>query len=125
MNIDDYLKQHMIVKIGMTLPGYICCETIVDNPKELVPIVRKNGYFISEILWWDRVDIVSGSKIGHGGPRDPRSPNSHYFAETDIQKVFDTILEDEEYYEYFDQIKQTYPDCNLFPGFDIKPFMQF
>ncbi|MCH5317349.1 MAG: hypothetical protein J1E05_05180 [Eubacterium sp.] len=120
MKITDYLNQHMIVKIGLTLPEYVCCEIIVDNPKELVPIVRENGCYITAVYWWDRAEIDSGSIIGYGGPRDPRSPNSHFFAETDICRVFNTILQDEEYYKYFDKIKQTYSSYDLFPAFDIK-----
>lgn len=120
MRIDDYLNQHMIIRISNSPLR----EMIVDNPKEFVPVVRENGYYISEILWWERADLVLGTRIGHGGSRDPRSPNSHFFAETDLYKVFDTILQDEEYYAYFDQIKNEYPDLDLTPGFDIKQLPQ-
>ena len=120
MKIEDYLDNHTIVKIGKTIPGYICCEIIVDNPMELISIVRENNCYISEIRWWDRVEIATGSSIGYGGFRDPQSPNSHFFAETDICKAFSDILQDDEYDAYFTVIKNSYSDHHLFPSFDIK-----
>lgn len=122
MRINDFLKNHTIVKIGRPLSGhgYICCETIVDDPKALIPIVRRNNCYISEIRWWDRVDITSISSIGYGGPRDPRSPDSHYFAETDICMTFARLLPDNEYFAYLERIKKTYSGLDLFPAFDIK-----
>ena len=78
MKIEDYLNDHTIIKIGVSPPGYICSEVIVDNPAELISIIRENGCYIAEIRWWDCVEIVSGSSIGYGGPRDPRGPDSHY-----------------------------------------------
>ncbi len=119
MRIEDFLNAHTIVQIGRTLPDYVCCEHIVDNPEELVPIVRESGCYISEILWWDRIEIGSVSSIGYGGPRDPRCPDSFFFAETDIYRRFNTILKDEEYYKYFDEVRRAYPGFDLFPGFDI------
>ena len=119
MKIEDYLNDHTIIKIGVSPPGYICSEVIVDNPAELISIIRENGCYIAEIRWWDRVEIVSGSSIGYGGPRDPRSPDSHYFAETDIHKVFNTFSQDEDYYEYLSHIQNNYFNFNLFPAFDI------
>ena len=122
MVIEKFLENHKIVKIGNTIPGYICCETIVDNPMCLIPIVRQNNCYISEIRWWDRVEIVSASNIGYGGPRDPRCPDNYFFAETDIYKVFSKHLPDKEYYEYIDLIKRSYSSLNLFPAFDIKQY---
>lgn len=120
MRIEDYLSDHTVLRIGVSISGYICCETIVDDPIELISVVRQSNCYISEIRWWDRVEIASGSSIGYGGPRDPLSPDSHFFAETDICKVFNTLSRDEEYYEYIDQIKSTYYHLDLFPAFDIK-----
>ena len=124
MNLEDYLNQHFIVRNEITSPGYVCNEIIVDDPKEFVSVVRENGCYISAILWWDRADRTLGSRIGCGGLPDPRNPHDYYFAETYLYKEFDTILEDAEYYAYFDQIKKEYPDLDLFPGFDIKPLPQ-
>lgn len=120
MRIEDYLSNHTIVRIGITLPGYVCCETIVDNPIELISVIKNNDCYITEIRWWDRAEIASGSSIGYGGPRDPKSPDSHFFAETDIYKVFTPLSQDEEYYGYLDQIESTHSNLNLFPAFDIK-----
>ena len=120
MEIEKYLFNHVRVRIGIPLPGYVCCETIVDDPIEIVSVVRDNNCYISEIRWWDRVEIKSGSSIGYGGPRDPRSPKSHYFAETDICKTFDEHTLDEEYYDYLEQTKRFYSSLEIFPSFDIK-----
>ncbi len=121
MKIEEYLKEHTIVKIGIPfIPEYICSEIIVNNPKELVPIVRESGCYISEIRWWHLTEISSGSSIGYGGPRDPRRYDTHYYAETDICREFDAPLQDEEYYEYFDRIKHSFSEFDLYPAFDIK-----
>lgn len=120
MRIEDYLTEHTIVKIGETLPGYICCENIVDTPLDLLSVVKNNNGYISEIRWWDCVEIASGSSIGYGGPRDPRNPDSHFFAETDICKVFDAFAQDEDYYKYIKQIETAYSTRNIYPAFDIK-----
>ena len=118
--LDDYLKEHTIVKIGSPVLNYVSCETIVDNPAELISIVLQNNCYISEIRWWDRVKITSGSIIGYGGPRDPRSPYSYFFAETDICKTFNIYAQEKEYSEYLSCIKNLYSKFDLFPAFDIK-----
>lgn len=111
---------HLIVSVG----NDPLCENIVDDPKAFVRVVRENGYYISNILWWERAQIIAGSQIGYGGPRDPKCPDTHFFSETYIQKKFDTVLRDEEYFEYFDSIKTEFPELELFAGFDIKPIPQ-
>ena len=120
MKLDDYLNNHTITRIGHSIAGYVCCEIIVDNPIDLIPIVRENNCYISEIRWWDRVKIASGSIIGYGGPRDPRNPNSYFFAETDICKTFDNFSCDKDYYVYLQQIFKEYNKFDLHPAFDIK-----
>ena len=120
MKLMDFLGSHTIVKIGSGLPEYVCCETIVDDPIKLVSLVKENNCYISEIRWWDRAEIAIGSSIGYGGPRDPRTPNTHFFAETDICKVFTDFSQDEEYYIYLDEVKKNYSNYNLYPAFDIK-----
>lgn len=120
MHIDEFLKHHMIAKVGINPLN----EIIVDDPKGFVRVVRENGYYISEILWWECAEIVSGPRIGHGGTLDPRKPDTHFFAETDLQILFDTILQDEKYDEYFNSIKKEYPNLDLYPGFDIKSLSQ-
>ena len=125
MRIEDYLVEHAIVKIGKTLPDYISCEIIVDNPYELISVVTRNYGYISEIRWWDCVEITTGSNIGYGGPRDPRNPDHYFFAETDICKKFDLLTENKIYYEYLKQIEVEYSAYNLYPAFDIKRTLIF
>ena len=120
MKLMDYLGTHMIVKIGIGLPEYVCCETIVDDPVKLISLIRENNCFISLIRWWDWVKITNGSDIGYGGPRDPRNPNTHFFSETDICRAFTEFSHDEEYYMYLDEVKKNYPNYDLYPAFDIK-----
>lgn len=124
MKIDDYIIKHTITKIGVSLPNYIICEVIVDDPFELIPVVKNNNCYISQIGWWEHSEITTGSTIGYGGPRDPRSPEMYYFAETDICRNFNSNTKEEEYYEYLDQIIDSYPHHNLVPAFDIKPTNQ-
>ena len=125
MRIEDYLENHTVVKIGNPVPGYICCEIIVDNPMQLISVVRENSCFISEIRWWDRVEIAVGSSIGYGGTRDPRNPETHFFAETDICRVFNDLLRDDEYYAYLENIKLNNSNLDLFPAFDIKKIADY
>ena len=120
MKLEDYLSNHTIVKIGTCLPGYVCCETIVDDPIKLISVLGENSCYIAEIRWWDRVEISTGSSIGYGGPRDSRSPNTHFFAETDISKIFNVFTRKEEYYSYLDEIKRNYSNYDLYPSFDVK-----
>ena len=118
--IEQYLEKHLIVRIGLTIPGYICCEVIVDNPAELIAVVKKAKCYISGIRWWDRAEIESGSSIGYGGPLDPRDPDRMFFAETDICREFDASVKEKEYNEYFEQVRSAYPNHELYPAFDIK-----
>jgi hypothetical protein len=120
MNIHTFLHEHTIIEIGNRLPGYLCCEVIVDNPELLIPVVRENGFFISEIRWWHRTEIALGSSIGYGGPRDPNAPDRLYFAETDISMTFDALSDDDEYIQYIAQTKSKYALLDLVPAFDIK-----
>lgn len=120
MEINDYLLKHTIVKIGNGIPGYVCCETIVDDPIELISVVMENECYISEIRWWDLVPISEGSTIGYGGARDPRAPDTMFFAETDICTEFYGTSEYEDYCSYLEQIKCNYSNHNLFPAFCIK-----
>lgn len=118
--IEDYLKSHMIVGSRNTVPGYIGCEVIVDNPAELVSLVNGSECYISEIRWWEHAEIATGSNIGYGGPRDPQNPDTHYFAETDICMTFDSFSSENTYQEYLQKINSSYPMLDLHPAFDIK-----
>ena len=116
MNITTYSKHHMIVDIGTALHA----ELIVDDPNGFIDVSSKSAYYISSIRWWDRVSIENGSLIGYGGPRDPRDPNSYYFAETDLCKTFSLKTTLQEYYEYINYIRQKFSDYDLYPAFEVK-----
>ena len=120
MCIIEYLKRYTVLSIGTCIPGYICCESIVENPKTLISLLKNSGYYISEIRWWDRVAVGSMSTIGYGGPRDPNNPNCFYYAETDIYMEFGPGTTDDSYNQYIDSIKKEYPTNQLFPAFDIR-----
>ena len=119
-NINEYIRNHAIINIGMPPNGYICYETIVDDPYAFIPIIRENNCYIEEITWWHRTEISHGSSIGYGGPRDPVFPDTFFFAETDIFKKFGSLMEDEKYYRYFEQIKKDYCSFELYPAFVVR-----
>jgi len=122
MNLIDYIHQHTIVQIGVEYGDYLCVEVIVDNPMELIKMVelRREKYYISEILWWDNVKINEGSPIGYGGVRDPRSRDECFFAETDIVQEFNSESTFEDILSYIKKINENYHTYSLYPAFDIK-----
>lgn len=96
-------------------------DVIVDNPFELIDVVLENKGYISCVMWWDRVKTNKGSRIGMGGPRDPRNPNMYYFAEVaHLDRYFDESTSKEEYCKHIRNILSTYPNNDLYPGFDIR-----
>lgn len=96
-------------------------EIIVDKPMEFIDTVLQNGYYISCVMWWDRVKLDEGSAIGMGGPRDPRDPNMYYFSEVIyLDKYFDKSTTKEDYCDYLQNIFSAYPSYDLYPGFDIE-----
>ena len=120
MNILQYLKEHRIVSIGYSPKDKcIASELICDDARKLIECVAQNDCYISEILWWDRASIALGSKIGYGGPCDPRDPQNFYFAETDICASFAKSTTISEYIKYLDEIKERYIMYDLYPAFDI------
>lgn len=120
MDLLEYLKKHTIVSIGnLTTDKCVVVEMIPDNPKELIDCIIKNNCYISEILWWDRASVALGSKIGYGGPLDPRDPQNYYFAETDICASFEKTTTLSEYVKYLDDVKERFVMYDLYPAFDI------
>ena len=116
----NYLNEHTIISIGnITSKTCVMVEVITDAPHELVDCVIKNKCYISEIRWWDRTHIALKSKIGYGGPHDPRDPQNYYFAETDLCDTFTEATTFNEYVEYLNNIKSRYPLYDLYPAFDI------
>lgn len=120
MDLLEYIEKHAIVSgKSFTADKCVIVEMIPDNPKDLIKYVIKNNCYVSEILWWDRASIALGSKIGYGGPRDPRDPQNYYFAETDIGASFENVTTISEYIKYLDEIKKRYITHDLYPAFDI------
>ena len=120
MNLIEYIKHHSIVSIGtLNTDKCVVIEMIPNNPKELIEYVIENNCYISEIRWWDRASIALGSKIGYGGPRDPRDPHNFYFAETDICASFEVTTTFSDYVKYLNDIKDQYFIYDLYPAFDI------
>ena len=119
MNILDYIKMHTVLSIGICLDGYVCCETIVDNPKELVSLLKINNCYISEIRWWDHLLTESVSTMGYGGPIDPLDQR-FYYAETDLLMKFKPETSEVNYIKYLEDMEKIYSSNNLFPAFDIK-----
>lgn len=120
MQIKDYLEKHLILAIGNPFGEYVCTDAIVDDAEKFIEAVLKNERYISDVTWWERAEILSGSKIGYGGPRDPGDPDKYFFAETDICKTFDVNTTKEEYGEYLAEIKSGYSEYNLIPAFTVK-----
>ncbi len=129
MTLNDFLKEHLIVQIGVHDADYCAAlqaveeisEIIVDAPMELVDIVLENGCYIPYILWWERADAETGSELGMGGPKDPRDPNGYFFSEiTHMDKHFQVATTKKEYRAYLETVFSQYPDKELYPGFDIK-----
>ena len=116
----QHIKEHAIVCIGKIEDGNNkMVEVIPQNPKNFLEEVIRTGCYISEIRWWDRTLISTGSKIGYGGPRDPRDPQNYYFAETDICASFVSTTTFSEYAEYLDRIKEQYSAFDIYPAFDV------
>ena len=120
MDIEAYVINHTIVKVGNTLPKYLFNEVIVDNPIELISLVNENkSCYISYILWWVRAKISEGSAIGYGGPRDPRNPDESFFSETIMCRNFSENTDIKEYLAYIEETLKSHPNYDLYPGFDI------
>lgn len=118
MTVKEFLSSHAIIQTGVNLEKYLCCETIVDDPIGLVRILAQSEYYISSILWWDRVRMNEGSIIGYGGVVDRRFPE-YFFAETDICEEFAVNTTAQDYLAYLQRVKEQYSQHDLHPSFDI------
>ena len=115
----SFIFKHTIVSIGTPVDQKDAfVEVIVDNPKELILIVEKSAYYISEIRFYHRVKIMDGSMIGYGGPTDPRD-SSYYFAETDYDHEFSLDAEINDYLKYVHEIESLYPEYQMIPSFTL------
>lgn len=119
MNLNSFFLKHSVVSVGIPIPGKIeFSDVIVDSTDGLISLLGEH-YYISQITWWDRVLISEGSKIGYGGPRDPRDPNKYFFAETDICRQFNSDTQPFEYDNYINEVRDKYTQYDLYPSFDI------
>lgn len=120
MDIIKFIDEHEIVKIGKASQEDVCPEVIVDDPIGLISIIKQNHCYIYQITWWDRVKLGIGSPIGYGGPLDPRCPNEYFFSETHLSKQFHCKMQNEELFQYFEEVKRDYALYDLIPSFFIK-----
>ena len=129
MSFDHFLKKHLILSIGNEAgdiyrklrSGNDITEILVDDPYGFIDTVLQSGWYITYVLWWDRARIAEGSSIGMGGPRDPRNPETFYFAEVvHLDKHFDIGTTREMYREYLNNTLYAFPGNDLYPGFDIQ-----
>ena len=117
MKIKKYLSQHLIV--GSFLPDFVCIDAIVDDPEAFIRLVTANNCYVTEIIMWDRVKIGAGSKIGYGGPPDPRAASEYYFSETILTRTFRDTETDSAYIHFISESMAQYPDSDLFPSFTV------
>lgn len=117
--MEQYIAEHLVIKIGRDSPGYLCTEIIVDNPEEFIERIATSQYFVSGILWWERALLDEHPKLGGGGPLDPRSPNDYWFAETFLEEQFQKDSTKQDYCDYIQRIHALYPSIDLYPGFDV------
>lgn len=117
MELREYLKHHMIV--GTFLPDYFCIDAIVDDPEEFIRQISTSDCYVTEIIMWARVRIGEGSKIGYGGPPDPRAPSEYFFSETLLSKMFDETDEEDRYMRFILNSRSENPDYDLLPSFTV------
>lgn len=115
MNIEKYLSENEIIKIGF---GY--SDIIVVNPLDFISKIKSMGYYICGILWWERIEIKKAAlSIGYGGPPDPKNP-LFFFAETDLAEKFTETCSVDSIYAYLKEVRDSYASHDLYPSFTIK-----
>lgn len=120
MNLNRYVSENLIIKIGKCCENILFSEIIVDDPENFIAFVYENDCYISEIRWWEHVHVGAAPNIGYGGPRDPRCPNEFYFAETDIGKKFDEFVSRQAICYYIMKTKEEYRAFELYPALDVR-----
>lgn len=116
----DFIDKHMILKIGGQYSSDSSAELILDEPYKFVEIVLQSGYYISAINWYEYAKIHLGSKLGFGGPRDPRFPEEYFFSETSIGKTFNEATGIDEYFAYMKKMQSHDFSISLVPSFLIR-----
>ena len=95
-------------------------DVLVDDPAAFCTLICGSGYYVQNVIWWERAPIETGSTLGLGGPRDPRDPQ-YFYSETYLDDKFasDTTLD--EYLRYMTVIREAHPNLVLHPGFWLLP----
>lgn len=117
IKFENYLNEHKILKIGKI----DLTDIIVDNPIEFVKFVSKTDYYISHVLWWEKIELTNAkNSMGGGGIRD-KSDNTFFWSEI-YYLGRDFCPEDESnvIISYIDIVRVLYPAHNLHPSFDLK-----
>lgn len=118
--LDAFIAVHEILRVGIAMPEHLCADLIVDDPAGLIDVIHRTDRYISAINWWEHAPIESGSKLGMGGPRDPRDPQVSFFSEVvHLGKTFEPSASREECLSYLEEVTTSYPELNLYPSFNI------
>lgn len=115
--ISTYLKDHLIIKIGV----HPLSELIVDDIALFLKVIKKTQYYISSIGWWEHLLIVDREKsIGGGGPIDEKN-EEYYFSEIYYMgNSFSSNTSEEELLTYIEKCKKEYPNKHIYPSFSLE-----
>ena len=119
MTLNQFINDHLVINIGHAMSGYAFTDVIVNNPVELIEFVDCSTYFISGVLWWEKVLNDRSPQLGAGGIADPRDPGNIWYAETFLSCEFDRDTNKQDYLQYLDSVVRKYPEITLLPSFDI------
>ena len=93
-------------------------DVLVDDPAAFCTLVCGSGYYVQNVIWWERALIETGSALGFGGPQDPRDPR-HFYSETPLDDKFSPDTPLEYYLRYMNATREAHPKLSLHPGFDL------
>ena len=118
--LNTFIESHKILEVGIAPDGYLCADLIVNDVAGLINQIAESDFYVSQINWWESALIATGSKLGMGGPPDPRDPEKKFFSEVvHIGKRFDAESSVQDYFSYIESVKSGYPNVMLHPSFDI------
>lgn len=108
----------------MTIERYIeenrvCIENIFRDWTEFLNVAFANGCIVEAVLWYDYCKVCEQEKsLGGGGYRDKKN-EGYMWAET---QIYDDDLSNRtlaEMLEYISDVRNTYPEHDLYPSFYI------
>ena len=115
--ISDYLKDHLIIKIGVDQLS----DIIVDDITLFLKTIKKTQYYISNIQWWEHLLISDREKsIGGGGPVDAKNEEFYFSEMYYMGDSFWPNTSEEELLTYIEKCKRSYLDKNIYPSFSLK-----